>query len=98
AGRRLLVATRTGGGHEGERDSDDREPAGHRDQSSLSARMRSSRGGCVSNRRLSHESLPSAGSRASGDSIQRWAVALELNRTTVVSDFSFSRAEISPGG
>src|SRR5205814_7233582 len=54
----LVTAGGAGGRQQCERDGNTREPTEQRDQSSLSAWMRSSRGGCVSNRRLSHESLP----------------------------------------
>ena len=60
--------------------------------------MRSSSGGWVSNIRLSFDIFPSSGVRARGDSIQRWAVARDALWTTVWSAWSFSRAEINPGG
>ena len=64
--------------------------------SSLSNAMRSSSGGCVSN--MPDSPLRSPWLSRSGDSIQRCAVALDAECTTVWSSRSFSRAEISPGG
>ena len=64
-----------------------------------SAAMRSSSGGCVSNRWLMLR-VPALfdASVSSGSSIQRCAVAFDAEWTTVWSSFSFSSAEISPGG
>src|SRR5207248_10856811 len=102
-GGALLRGRRAGGEGEGDGDEGGDEgsavdgPTGRGHQSSFRAWIRSSSGGWVSNSRLSLARRPSAALRASGDSIQRWAVAREPECTTVVSSFSFSSAATRPG-